>query len=101
MAQPTWLISCAMTPATSPSVLAASIMPRLTNIGPPGANALMSRTFTTSNVCEARVALIGRDPRDEALAEAVDVAVDRLVAQQRQLPTRFAGRLLAELDVLL
>ena len=40
-----------MTPATSPSVRAASIMPRLTNIGPPGsAKALISFTFTTSNV---------------------------------------------------
>jgi len=46
----TWLNSCAMTPATSPSVCAASIMPRLTNIGPPGsANALISRTLTGSN----------------------------------------------------
>ena len=47
----TWLSSWAITPATSPSVCAASIMPRLTNIGPPGsANALISRTFTGSNV---------------------------------------------------
>ena len=47
----TWLISCAMTPATSPSLLAASIIPRLTYIGPPGsANALISRTLTTLNV---------------------------------------------------
>src|SRR5580765_2591546 len=38
-----------MTPATSPSLRAASIIPRLTNIGPPGsAKALISRTFTTS-----------------------------------------------------
>ena len=39
-----------MTPATWPSVVAASIMPRLTNIGPPGkANALMSLRFTGVN----------------------------------------------------
>ena len=36
-----------MTPATSPSVSAESIMPRLMNIGPPGsAKALISFTFT-------------------------------------------------------
>src|SRR5581483_1460517 len=46
----TWLSSCAITPAISPSLRAASIMPRLTNIGPPGsAKALMSRALTTSN----------------------------------------------------
>ena len=39
----TCAISCAITPATSPSFFAASIMPRLRNIGPPGsANALIS-----------------------------------------------------------
>ena len=44
-------ISCAITPAISPSVFAASIIPRLRNIGPPGsANALISFWFTTSNV---------------------------------------------------
>ena len=46
----TWLISCASTPAISPSFLAAWIIPRLTYIGPPGsANALRSLTLTTSN----------------------------------------------------
>ena len=39
-----------MTPTTSPSPVAASNMPRLTNIGPPGsANALMSLKFTGVN----------------------------------------------------
>ena len=47
----TCAISCAMTPAISPSVFAASIMPRLRNIGPPGsAKALISFWLTTSNV---------------------------------------------------
>ena len=46
----TWLSSWAITLATSPSVCAASIIPRLTYIGPPGsANALISRTLTTWN----------------------------------------------------
>jgi hypothetical protein len=46
----TWLISCAMTPAISPSFFAASIMPRLTYIGPPGnEKALISLAFTSSN----------------------------------------------------
>ncbi len=40
-----------MTPATSPSVLAASIIPRLRNIGPPGsAKALISFWLITSKV---------------------------------------------------
>src|SRR5918993_3010118 len=39
----TWAISWAITPTTSPSVFAASIIPRFTYIGPPGnANALIS-----------------------------------------------------------
>ena len=47
----TWLISCAITPAISPSSRAASSMPRLRNIGPPGsANALISFWFTTRKV---------------------------------------------------
>ena len=47
----TWLSSCAITPATSPSVLAASIIPRLTYMGPPGsAKALISFTLTTLKV---------------------------------------------------
>ena len=47
----TWLSSCAMTPATSPSLCAFSIIPRLMNIGPPGsANALISFTFTPVKV---------------------------------------------------
>ncbi len=46
----TWLSSCAMTPTTSPSECAESIIPRLMNIGPPGsANALISFTFTGVN----------------------------------------------------
>jgi hypothetical protein len=45
------VISWAITPATSPSFAAASIIPRFRYIGPPGsANALISRTLTTLNV---------------------------------------------------
>ena len=43
----TWASSWAITPATSPSAVAASNIPRLTNIGPPGsAKALISFRFT-------------------------------------------------------
>ena len=76
-----------MTPATSPSFFAASIMPRLRNIGPPGsANALISFWLTTSKrVAEFRVPELRGNAGDQPRADALDVAVDAVVVEHRQL----------------
>ena len=98
----TWLISCAMTPATSPSVLAASIIPRLRYIGPPGsANALISRTLTTLNVywnsgCRWSDGI----PCTRRLSDVRHVRGHVVVAEDRQLLLHLDGGFTAELDVL-
>ena len=63
--------SCAITPTTSPSVAAASNMPRLTNIGPPGsAKALISFMLTGVNEYSRRIVEARRRDRHQAIAQA-------------------------------
>ena len=92
-----------MTPTTSPSVCADSIMPRLMNIGPPGsAKALISFTFTGVN--EYRNAGLfnsGGAAATSRSPSAIDVALDRGVRDDRIRLADFRRRLLAELHVLL
>ncbi len=92
-----------MTPAISPSLFAASIMPRFTYIGPPGkAKALISLTLTTLKLyLELRVLEVGRNGSRQAFADAGDVGRDAVVVENGQLLLHLRRRLAAELYVLL
>ena len=91
-----------MTPTTSPSPAAASNMPRLTNIGPPGsAKALMSFRLTGVNeVLEDRVVEIRGRGRDEALAQPIEVGAEKGIFDQRVLLANVGGSFATELHVL-
>ena len=80
-----------MTPTTSPSVFAASIIPRFTYIGPPGnAKALISFRLTTLKLySKLRMAQLGGDGIHEPITQLFHIRGHSIVAQHRHLPLDF------------
>ncbi len=84
-----WLSSCAITPATWPSFVAASIMPRFTNIGPArqGEGVDVSRVDDLERVAESGMPELRGNRRDQPPADGGDIGIDLRIAHQWQLLT--------------